>query len=278
MKKFRIVKKEILAPGIYSFFIEGREIAIAARPGQFVIVRVREGGERFPLTLVSFDPGSGLIQLVSQSVGKSTQLLASLRENDIIEDIAGPLGNPSHMEKFGRVAIIGGGVGIAPLLPIARGLKEEGNEIVTILGARSGDLLFFVEEFREISSTMETVTDDGSSGKKGVVTDVLRKLLEGEKRVDQVMAIGPVPMMEAVSRLTAGADIPTVVSLNSIMIDGTGMCGGCRCSVKGKSHFACIHGPEFNGHEVDFAGLARRQRMFLEEEKTARGEFEKGGI
>jgi len=273
---YRIVKKENLAPDIEKFLIDAPLIARAAQPGQFVILHLFEGGERFPLTIVSTVPEEGLIEIISQRVGKSTEALAVLKAGDFIRDIAGPLGNPSEIKKYGRVVVIGGGVGIAPLLPISRAWKKAGNEITAILGARSRNLLFFVEEFKKIAQIVYLTTDDGSLGKKGFVTDVLKTLIAEKKKIHKVMAIGPVVMMKAVSELTRKNNISTTVSLNPIMIDGTGMCGGCRCLVKGESKFACIHGPEFDAHQVDFNLLIRRQNMFLEEEKIARERFKEG--
>ncbi len=270
---YNLLEKEELAKDINRFIIKAPEIARVAKPGQFVILRLSEKGERFPLTIVSGEKIKGLIEIVSQTVGKSTAQLAALKAGDSILDIAGPLGNPSEIEKFGRVVVIGGGVGIAPVLPIARALKKAGNEIFCILGARSKDLIFFVDRFKKISQAVYITTDDGSSGRKGLVTDVLKSLIDEDKGIKRVVAIGPVVMMKAVSELTRKSGIPTVVSLNSIMIDGTGMCGGCRCLVKGESKFACVHGPEFDGHKVDFDGLLRRQKMFIEEEKEAFKKF-----
>jgi len=273
---YKIVQKEELALEIQRFFIEAPEIAQVAQPGQFVILRLSEQGERFPLTIVSANKEKGLIELVSQRVGKSTAQLATLKAGDLILDIAGPLGNPSEIKKFGQVVVIGGGVGIAPVLPIARALKDAGNEIIAVLGARSKDMLFFIDKFKEISENVYITTDDGSLGTKGFVTDVLKMLIDKDKRIKRIIAIGPVVMMKAVSELTREFNIPTVVSLNSIMIDGTGMCGGCRCLVKGESRFACVHGPEFDGHKVDFDVLMQRQSMFIDKEKEAMEKFKEG--
>ncbi|MEA3369641.1 MAG: sulfide/dihydroorotate dehydrogenase-like FAD/NAD-binding protein [Candidatus Ratteibacteria bacterium] len=271
---YKIVKKEKLAPDIQRFFIAAPEVARAAKAGQFVILRLFEGGERFPLTIVSREAKEGLIEIVSQRVGKSTAELALLKTGDLIKDISGPLGQPSEIKRYGRVLVIGGGVGIAPLLPITRALKEAGNEIMAILGVRSKEMFFFEDEFKTISRKIYFTTDDGSLGRKGLVTDVLKMLID-EEEIQRVLAIGPVVMMKAVSNLTKKVNIPTTVSLNPIMVDGTGMCGACRCLINGKSRFACIHGPEFDGHQVDFNTLLRRQNMFLKEEKTALEGFKK---
>ena len=273
---YKINKKEELAFATQRFFIEAPQIARVAKPGQFVILRLSEKGERFPLTIVSNDKAKGLIEVVTQTVGKSTAELSILKAGDFIQDVSGPLGQPSEIKKFGRVIVIGGGVGIAPVLPISRALKDAGNEIMAILGARSKDMLFFIDEFRGISQKVYLTTDDGSLGKKGNVTDVLKMLIDEEERIHRVVAIGPVVMMKAVSELTKKVNIPTIVSLNSIMIDGTGMCGGCRCLIEGESKFACIHGPEFDGHQVNFDVLMQRQKMFLEEEKEAMEKFKEG--
>ena len=272
---YKIVKKEELALDIQRFFIVAPEVARAAKAGQFVILRLFEGGERFPLTIVSREAKKGLIEIVSQGVGKSTSELAGLKEGDFIQDISGPLGNPSEIRKYGRGLVIGGGVGIAPLLPIARALKEAGNEIIAVLGARSKEMLFFVDEFKKTSRKIYLTTDDGSLGRKGLVTDILKMLIDEDEEIQRVLAVGPVVMMKAVSDLTKKVNIPTTVSLNPIMVDGTGMCGACRCLVDGKSRFACIHGPEFDGHQVDFNTLLRRQNMFLKEEKIALERFKK---
>ena len=271
---YKIVKKEELARDIQRFFIVAPEVARAAKAGQFVILRLFEEGERFPLTIVSSQAKEGLIEIVSQRVGKSTAALAVLKTGDSIKDISGPLGQPSEIKRYGRVLLIGGGVGIAPLLPITRALKEIGNEIIIILGARSKEMFFFVDEFKKISRKIYLTTDNGSLGRKGLVTDVLKTLID-EEEIQRVLAIGPVVMMKAVSDLTKKINIPTTVSLNPIMVDGTGMCGACRCLVNGKSRFACIHGPEFDGHQVDFNTLLRRQNMFLKEEKIALERFKK---
>ena len=272
---YKIVKKEKLAPDIQRFSIIAPEVARAAKAGQFVILRLFEGGERFPLTIVSSQAKKGLIEIVSQRVGKSTAELSVLKAGDSIKDISGPLGQPSEIKKYGRVLVIGGGVGIAPLLPITRALQEAGNEIMAIMGVRSKEMFFFADEFKTISRKIYFTTDDGSLGRKGLVTDVLKILIDREEEIQRVLAIGPVVMMKAVSDLTKKVNIPTTVSLNPIMVDGTGMCGACRCLINGKSRFACIHGPEFDGHQVDFNMLLRRQKIFLKEEKTALEGFKK---
>jgi ferredoxin--NADP+ reductase len=265
----RILEKKKLAENVYWYKVENPDIARARKPGQFLILRVHDKGERIPLTIVNSTQEEGSIEIIFQVVGKSTKLLTELNEGDHILDIAGPLGTPTHIEYYGVCAMIGGGIGIAPLLPIAKGFKEKGNKIISVLGARSKSLLILEEEMRHCSDAVHVTTDDGSYGEKGLVTDMLRRICESNQQIDYVVAIGPVNMMKEVSELTKTFNIRTLVSLNPIMVDGTGMCGGCRCYVKGESKFACIHGPEFNGHEVDFDKLARRLTMFKESEQQA---------
>ena len=266
-KMFRIVKKEQLAESNYSYWIEAPDIAFAYKAGQFLILRISEKGERIPLTIVDTDLKKGLIRIIFSVVGKSSYQLSLLNEGDNILDVVGPLGTPTHIEKFGHAVIVGGGVGIAPVYPIARALKNKGNRLTSILGGRSKDLVILRNELKDISEKLIVVTDDGSLGEKGLVTDPLRKMLEQEVNVDFVLAVGPVVMMSAVSELTRKYGIKTMVSLNTMMVDGTGMCGCCRCTVGGKIRFACVHGPEFDGHQVDFKEIIQRQRMFHKQEK-----------
>ncbi|HIE04990.1 MAG TPA: sulfide/dihydroorotate dehydrogenase-like FAD/NAD-binding protein [Candidatus Latescibacteria bacterium] len=239
----QIVGKRWLAPGMVQMEVYAPEIAERARPGQFFIVRVEEGGERIPLTLADWGPDEGTITLVVQVVGVTTAKLSRRNVGDRLADVVGPLGNPSKIGKFGRVACVGGGVGVAPIYPIARALKEAGNEVVCIIGARTEGLLFWKERFSFADQVLVT-TDDGSYGRKGFVTDALGELLESGQRVDLVYAIGPVVMMRAVSELTREHGIRTIVSLNPIMVDGTGMCGACRVTVGGRKRFACVDGPD----------------------------------
>jgi ferredoxin--NADP+ reductase len=243
------------------------KLARKARPGQFVIVRASEDGERIPLTIADADPEAGSITLIFQVVGKSTTLLARMEPGDEILDVVGPLGVPTEIERFGRVLCIGGGIGAAPLYPIAKALKAAGNTVTTILGGRSKNLVMLEKEFRAISDALHITTDDGSHGRKGFVTDALKDLLAAGETFDRAWAIGPVPMMKAVCDVTRGAGIPTVVSLNPIMVDGTGMCGGCRVIVGGKVKFACVDGPEFDGHQVDFDTLAKRLTTYRDRER-----------
>lgn len=266
---YKIKEKVSLAHDVHSMIVEAPYIAKKALPGQFVILRYGEAGERIPLTIADSDPDDGTITLVFQEVGKSTMVLGGLSAGDSLDDVVGPLGVPSHIEKLGMVVCIGGGIGIAPVHPVARALKEAGNRVVSILGSRTKDLLIMEEEMVKASTEVLLCTDDGSYGKKGFVTTVLEQLIEKGEPIDQVVAIGPVPMMEAVSKLTKPYAIKTLVSLNPIMVDGTGMCGACRVTVGGETKFVCVDGPDFDGHLVDFNELRLRQRMYLKEEREA---------
>ncbi|UCF32070.1 MAG: sulfide/dihydroorotate dehydrogenase-like FAD/NAD-binding protein [bacterium] len=266
---YKIKEKVSLAHDVHSMIVEAPYIAKKALPGQFVILRYGEAGERIPLTIADSDPDDGTITLVFQEVGKSTMVLGGLSAGDSLDDVVGPLGVPSHIEKLGMVVCIGGGIGIAPVHPVARALKEAGNRVVSILGSRTKDLLIMEEEMVKASTEVLLCTDDGSYGKKGFVTTVLEELIEKGEPIDQVVAIGPVPMMEAVSKLTKPYAIKTLVSLNPIMVDGTGMCGACRVTVGGETKFVCVDGPDFDGHLVDFNELRLRQRMYLKEEREA---------
>ncbi|MGB2753703.1 MAG: sulfide/dihydroorotate dehydrogenase-like FAD/NAD-binding protein [Phycisphaerae bacterium] len=246
------------------------KLARKARPGQFVIVRASEDGERIPLTIADADPEAGSITLIFQVVGKSTTLLAHMEPGDEILDVVGPLGVPTEIKRFGRVLCVGGGIGAAPLYPVAKALKAAGNAVTSILGGRSKNLVILENEFRAISDAVVVTTDDGTYGRKGFVTDALKDLLgagPGAPGFDRAWAIGPVPMMKAVCDVTRGAGVPTVVSLNPIMVDGTGMCGGCRVIVGGKVKFACVDGPEFDGHRVDFETLAKRLTTYRDRER-----------
>ena len=273
---FKILKAEFIAPGIKRFVIEAPRIARKHQAGQFVILRLDEHGERIPLTIESADGESGTISLVVQSVGKTTHQLNALAEGDEIRDVVGPLGKPSEIKNFGTVVIVGGGVGTALAYPTTVALKRAGNRILTILGGRNRDLVILEEEMRAASDALYVTTDDGSYGEKGLVTDKLRELLGSKETIGLVLAVGPVPMMKAVADLTATKGIRTVVSLNPIMIDGTGMCGGCRVLVGGKSQFACVDGPEFEAHEVNFDVLMQRNRTYREQEKRSLEEYQRG--
>ena len=238
-----------------------------------MIVRIHEHGERIPLTVAESNPTDSTITLIVQGIGKTTKLLNQLNAGDIIPDVVGPLGRPSEIRLFGTVVVIGGGVGTAIAYPTAKALRQIGNHVVTILGARTKDLLILENEARAISDEVFVTTDDGSYGEKGLVTDKLKALIAGKGKIDLVLAIGPIPMMRAVAETTRPHGIKTLVSLNPIMVDGTGMCGGCRVQVGGRSQFACVDGPEFDAHEVDFAGLAKRNAMYRDAERQALERF-----
>ena len=266
---YAIVSKIRLAPAIAQFTVHAPLIARKRQPGNFVIVRLSETGERIPLTIVDGDDDLGTITLIVQAVGKSTKMLVAKEPGDTIQDIVGPLGNPTPIGFHGAVACVGGGVGTAELYPIARALKAKGNVVYTVIGARSKDLVVLEEPMAGFSNGMFVTTDDGSCGRKGLVTDQLKDLLESPLGISAVYAIGPLPMMKGVSNLTKRYGVKTFVSLNAIMIDGTGMCGGCRVSIDGRMKFACVDGPEFDGHEVDFDELIMRNRTYADLERTA---------
>lgn len=271
---FKILHAQFIAPGIKRFIIDAPRIARKHQPGQFVIVRLYEEGERIPLTIEKSDPARGTINMVVQSIGKTTHLLNSLEIGDSILDVVGPLGKPSEIEKFGTVVIMGGGVGTAMAYPTAAALKRAGNRVLTIIGGRSKDLVILESEMREVSNAVMVTTDDGSYADKGLVTDKLKQLIANGTQIDLVLAVGPIPMMKAVSEVTRKQNIRTIVSLNPIMIDGTGMCGGCRVLIDGKSEFACVDGPEFEAHRVDFAVLVQRNAMYRAAEKKSLEEFQ----
>jgi ferredoxin--NADP+ reductase len=266
---FKILKKVELSDAVTLFEIDAKDIAKKAKAGNFFILRIHEQGERIPLTIADFNREKGTITTVFQRVGKTTYHLGSLNEGDFISDLIGPLGRHSHIENFGKVVCVGGGVGIAPIYPIARALKEMGNKIISIIGARTKDLIFWEEKMRNVSDELIITTDDGSYGRKAVVTIPLEEILKENKDIKLVIAIGPAIMMKFVCITTEKYNAKTVVSLNSIMVDATGMCGACRVEVGGETKFACVDGPEFDGHKVNFDLLMARQRMYPEEEKIA---------
>lgn len=270
-----IVEKEALSKDVIKMRIKAQKIAEKHRPGQFVVLRINETGERIPLTIADSDPQKGLITIIYQVVGKTTMLLSDLDVGDSIMDLCGPLGTPTHLEKWGKVACVGGGIGVAPMYPISKGVKKAGNYLINILGSRNKELLIMEKEMEQIADKQIVCTDDGSYGVHGLVTDVLRKVIESDDRPSQIFAIGPLPMMKFVSKLTKEYDIPTMVSLNSIMVDGTGMCGGCRVSVGGEQKFTCVDGPEFDGHRVDFDELGKRLAFYREQEAVAKDEYKK---
>jgi ferredoxin--NADP+ reductase len=270
---FNIVKREEMSDGtVVLNEIEAPKIAQKALPGQFVILKANETGERVPLTMAETDPEKGTITIIYQVVGKSTALFKTLQVGDDFQDVIGPLGKPTHIEKLGKVVCVGGGTGIAVMHPITRAMKEAGNHVICIIGARSKDILILEDRMKAASHELLVCTDDGSYGHHGFVTDVLKEVLEKEK-IDLVVAIGPVPMMKFVSKLTKEYDVPTMVSLNPIMVDGTGMCGGCRVTVGGQTKFACVDGPEFDGHQVDYDELMLRLQAYCEDEKQCYEEF-----
>jgi len=271
---FKIVgKREMAERTVCEFTIEAADIARKANPGQFVVIRANETGERIPLTMAGTDPDAGTISIIFQVVGKTTALLRSFGEGDEITDIIGPLGVPTHVKKLGTVICVGGGTGVAVMYPITRAYKEAGNHVIAIIGARTKDLLILEEEMKAASHDLRVTTDDGSYGHHGFVTDVLKQILDGGDDVKLVVGIGPVPMMKFLCKMTKEYDVKTVVSLNPIMVDATGMCGACRVSVGGRTRFCCVDGPEFDGHQVDFDELVKRQRAYLTEEKVSMDQF-----
>jgi ferredoxin--NADP+ reductase len=266
---FPIVAKKVLAPTITRFVIKAPFIARKRKAGNFVMVRIDQTGERIPLTIADSDASEGTITLIVQAIGKTTKLLCSLDAGDQLLDVVGPLGNPTPIENHGVVACVGGGVGTAELYPIAKALRDAGNIVYTIIGGRTHELVILEEEMRGCSRRVYTTTDDGSYGRKGLVTDQLKDVLDAPLGIQAVFAIGPLPMMKAVSELTKPYGTHTYVSLNTIMVDGTGMCGGCRVTVAGKMKFACVDGPEFDGHQVDFDELMMRNRTYVDLEKIS---------
>ncbi|MBO8138013.1 MAG: sulfide/dihydroorotate dehydrogenase-like FAD/NAD-binding protein [Desulfotomaculum sp.] len=275
---YKIIRKEVLAPVIKLFEVEAPKIAAKAKPGQFFILRLYEKGERIPLTIADFNREAGTITTIFQEVGRTTKDMGRMNEGDYLADVVGPLGEPSEIENFGRVVCVGGGVGVAPIYPITRALKEAGNEVISVIGARTKDLLFWRDKMAAVSDRIITCTDDGSYGEKGFVTDAVKRLAE-ECKIDRVWAIGPMPMMRAMAETTRPLGIKTIVSLNPIMVDGTGMCGACRVSVGGETKFACVDGPEFDAHLVDFDLAMCRLAYYKEEEKRAEaaGSCQSGG-
>ena len=265
---YDIVEARPLARGIKLFVINAPRIARKQKPGQFVIVRLDDCGERIPLTIADANPEAGTVTIVVQAIGKTTMLLSMLQAGDNILDIVGPLGKPSEIENFGTTVIVSGSVGTAMAYPTARELKRAGNKVISIVGARSKELMVLEDEVRAVSNETHVVTDDGSYGDKGLVTDKLKQVMTTQK-VDYVLAVGPVPMMRAVANMTGPEKIKTMVSLNSIMVDGTGMCGGCRVLVDNKSEFACVDGPEFDATRVNFEVLMQRNNMYREQERES---------
>jgi ferredoxin--NADP+ reductase len=270
-----ITRKEALNPEDFLLEIKAPLVAKKFKAGQFLILRIHEKGERIPLTITDCDPEKGVVSLIIKAVGKTTSELRKLEKGDSVSDIVGPLGNPSEIKKFGNIVCIGGGTGIACLYPIIKALRAAGNHVVAIIGARTKDKLIWEEEIKTICDDLIITTDDGSYGRKGVVTEPLEEILKS-KTVDRVIAIGPMIMMKFVAKTTESYGVKTVVSLNTIMIDGTGMCGGCRVFINGEMKFTCIDGPEFDGHNVNFDELMNRSDMFKEKEKQAMEHHKRG--
>jgi ferredoxin--NADP+ reductase len=266
---YNIVAKESLTPVTKLFEVQAPGVARKARAGQFVVIRIHEKGERIPLTIADYDRDRGTITLVVQEVGKTTMEMGTMQAGDHLASFTGPLGNPSEIENYGAVLCVAGGFAIAPMYPIARALKEAGNRVHSIIGVRNKDLLFWEDRIRSVSDELVVCTDDGTYGRKGVVTMPMKEILEARQPIDRIWAIGPAIMMKFCTLTSKPFSVPTIVNLNSIMIDGTGMCGGCRVEVGGEMRFACVDGPEFDGHEVNWDLLMARQRMYLEEEKQA---------
>lgn len=271
---FKVVDARWLSDDVKRLEIQAPRVASHWLPGQFVIIRVDDNGERIPLTVCDVDTEKGTIVLIVQGIGKTTQMLNSKEAGEEIADVVGPLGHASEIEKFGTVVVIGGGVGTAIAYPTAKALADAGNKVIAVIGARTADLLILVDEMRRDVGEVVVVTDDGTAGKPGLVTDALAEIM-GEEKVDRVIAIGPIPMMRAVAELTRSDAIPTWVSLNPIMVDGTGMCGGCRVKIGEETRFACVDGPEFDAHLVDFNVLAMRNRAYADFEKCRLQSLEK---
>ena len=265
----KILKKEKLAENISRIIVSAPHIAKAAKPGQFVVVIPTENAERIPLTIADTDTANGTIAIIFQIVGATTKVLDSLPEGTEIPHLLGPLGVPSHIKKYGTVVVIGGGVGIAEIYPAVKALKEAGNKVITIIGARCEEMLVYREELQAASSELKVTTDNGTCGRKGFVSDELKDLIAAGEKIDRVIAVGPVPMMKVCCDVTKPHGIKTMVSLNPIMLDATGMCGVCRVTVSGKTKFACVEGPEFDGHEVDFKDLVDRLKPYKDVEKKA---------
>jgi len=273
---YEILATRMLAPKIFEFEVKAPNVARKAQAGQFLIIRLHERGERIPLTIADYNRDIGSITIVFQVVGKTTDELSTFKEGDKLADVVGPLGNPSELENGKKVVLIGGGVGIAPIYPIAKSLKEANNEIISIIGSRTAELLFWEDKMKQVSDRLIVCTDDGTKGRKGFVTEALEGLINEGEKIDRVWAIGPMIMMKFVASVAKKYNVPTTVSLNTIMVDGTGMCGACRCTVDGKIKFACADGPEFDAFKVDFDELLKRAIRFKEEEKIAYERYLKG--
>ena len=271
---FKIVSTERIAPKEYDFWVEAPRIAARTKPGQFVVIRMDENGERIPLTIADFDREKGLIRIIFQAVGKTTAAMAALKTGDSFRDVVGPLGTPSEIENYGTVLMIGGGVGIAALFPILRELKQAGNKVITVLGGRTSDLVIMKDECGKYSDELIITTDDGSEGMKGVVTEAMKMLVARGEKIDQTWAIGPTIMMKFCALTANELKLPIIVSMNPLMVDGTGMCGCCRVTVGGKILFACVDGPEFDGSQINWDEFMSRMRQYKDEEKISMEKFE----
>ena len=266
---YKILERQDLVTNIHLFKVEAPAVAKKAQGGQFVVIRIDEKGERIPLTSADWDREEGSVTIVFMEVGTTTHKLALLKAGDYIADFIGPLGLPTHIDKFGTVICVAGGFAVATIVPIARAMREAGNRVISIMGARNKDLVFWEERLRSVSDQLIVTTDDGSYGRKGLVTEPLAELLENGDKIDRVIAIGPSIMMKFCAKTTEPFGVKTIVSLNPIMVDGTGMCGCCRVSVGGVTRFTCVDGPDFDGHQVDWDLLFARQRTYLDEEKLS---------
>ncbi|MCK4605761.1 MAG: sulfide/dihydroorotate dehydrogenase-like FAD/NAD-binding protein [candidate division Zixibacteria bacterium] len=269
----RVIDNVQIGPMVWKMRVHFPRLVAKAKAGQFVILRVNEQGERVPMSIAGIDRENGALTIIYQVVGKTSALMTTVHDGGELSDLVGPLGEPSHVDKWGTACVVGGGIGIAPIYPIAQAYKEAGNRLITIIGARSKDILFYEQEHKAVADELHVCTDDGSYGHHGFVSDVLKKLLDDGVDIGMVMAIGPVPMMRVVANLTRDYSVPTWVSLNPLMIDGTGMCGGCRVLVGGETKFACVDGPDFDGHQVDFDLLTSRLGAYKEQERVAMKRF-----
>jgi len=274
---YKILERQDLVPGIHLFKVDAPKVARKAKPGQFIVIRIDEKGERIPLTVADWGEKEGSVTVVFMEVGTTTHRLTTPGTGDYMADFVGPLGIPTHIEKFGTVVCVSGGFAVAVIQPIARAFKEKGNKVISILGARTKDMLFWEDKLRQVSDELIITTDDGSYGRKGLVTEPLKELLENGRKIDQVMAIGPTVMMKFCAKTTEPFGVKTIVSLNPIMVDGTGMCGCCRVVVGGVTRFACVDGPDFDGHQVDWDLLMARQRTYLDEEKLSFEQWQSQG-
>jgi ferredoxin--NADP+ reductase len=269
----KVVENVQLSDLIWKMRVQVPRLVAKAKAGQFVIIRVNDEGERVPMSIAGLDKADGLLTIVYQVVGKTSALMTTVPAGGKLADCVGPLGMPSHVENWGTTCLVGGGIGIAPIYPIAQAYKEAGNKVITIIGSRTKQLLFYEDEHKRVADEFYVCTDDGSYGHHGFVSDMLKKLLDDGVKIGMVMAIGPVPMMKVVSNLTRQYNVPTWVSLNPLMIDGTGMCGGCRVSIRGETKFACVDGPDFDGHQVDYDLLTKRLSAYKQQERAAMHRF-----